>query len=291
MLIRTAEGLVRAIEKEDRTLFALANPDIAALTDENISKISNIKATLEKIINRIPAIRSLRTSELSVYQLRIDRIAERNTVISHDKALAAKLAKIQAAGKPKVASFKVRNVAELRWLAKTHRDALERYGEDKYPVKLHIRIADPNITKDNIGKVLELTGANDVLTVDDISFTPTASVSGIYETVSSKYGAEAKDIAIGDISDFTLVVDEEGKRLVAEENLLLVMTEKGIASQLYDVVVELIANDNEIPRVMPYGANIEKNVMGFFSFRPVKPIDMDVLRLEIEQYERVLMAA
>jgi len=285
------EQLVSAMEKEDRKLFALANPEIAKLTPKTIEKITDIEQILSKIIERIPAIRSMKTSELSIYELRIDRIAKAHQVTSRDAQIAQKLAKIKESGGTKVASFGAHNIAELRWLANEHREALRKYGKENYPVELHIRLVDENVTEENLDKVLELAGVSDVITRDNITLADGETLREIYDLIQGQFGkVEAKNVAIGDMRDLKL--DKE----LLKDMLYVSMpaSAEGIVSQLYPVVVELIANDNRRPRLVPQGVGALEQPRGglyYFIFTPVKPINMEELKHEVEQYKKILMAA
>ncbi|MGB2705616.1 MAG: nucleoside-diphosphate kinase [Candidatus Omnitrophota bacterium] len=284
------EELRNAIEKEDRRLFVLANPEIAKLTSETIKDIAGIEQILSRIIERIPVIRSMRTAELSVYELRIDRIAKAHQVISRDALLAQKLARIKESGKTKVASFRAHNVAELRWLANEHREALQKYGKENYPVELHIRLVDENVTEKNLDRVLELAGVSDVITRDNITLTDGDTLAEIYALIQKQFGeVEAKNVAIGDVRDLKL-----DKKLLKDILYVNMPASEGIVSQLYPVIVELIANNNARPRLMPQGVGVlEQPEAGlfYFIFKPIRPINMEELRREIEQYEKVLIAA
>ncbi|MFH1593184.1 MAG: peptidoglycan-binding protein [Candidatus Omnitrophota bacterium] len=283
------DNLITSIQEEDRARIInefTEDPEKMFLDAKNVDQI---KDTLDGILNRLDVIRSKRAAELSIYEYKFDKVAKVNRIVSQDTQLADKLARIREEGKTKVASFRVQNAAELRWLAQEHRKAIDKYGQDKYPVRLHIRMADENITRDNLDKVLELAGVNDVISKDDISFEDGQSVSEIYELVNQKYGAQAADVAIGDTRD--LMRDKKDEDLLKEENMLYVRMEEGIVSQLYSVVIELITNNNQMPKIMPENTDLRMDPRGYFVFKPIKPINMEELRREIENYEKVLIMA
>jgi cellulose synthase/poly-beta-1,6-N-acetylglucosamine synthase-like glycosyltransferase len=286
-LRKVAEELISAIEKQDKRIFSLAYPDLAGLTPETVRLISDINGTLQTISRRIPGLRSMRGSELSVYEMRIDNIAKANRI-------SAGTGKLEA--KTKVASFRVENIAELRWLANEHRRAREKYGEDNYPVKIHIRLVNEKITKDNLEKVLVSAGVNDVISPEDIYLGDSDSLSEVHSLVMGRYrdlDLGTEDIAITDVRD--LNIEDLGSQQLLDERLLFVKMEDGLVSQLYTVVAELFANNNEMLVAIPEGAELRQmdpnGTWKYFRFRPSKPVDWREVREEIKRYEMVLMAA
>jgi len=289
-LMNIVEELTGAIEKEDRRLFALDNPEIASLTTETVKEIAGLENILARIAKRIPAIHSMRAAELSIYELRIDRISQAHQIVSRDALLAQKLAKITESGKTKIMSFRAHNIAEVRWLAGEHRQALQKYGKENYPVELHVRLVDENVTEKNLDRILKLAGVGDVITKDNITLADGETLGEICDLIREQFGEiEAEDMAIGDVRELKL-----DKELLKDVLYINMPASEGMVSQLYPVIMELIANENKRPHLMPQGVGmLEQPEPGlfYFIFKPIKPMNFDELHREIEQYERVLMAA
>ncbi len=306
-LIQGAEGdfqevlheFITDIEEKDKAKFISEfnrSPEMTSLSGKSMGEIQQV---LDIISNRFAVLRSLRSSDLKVYEYKFDRIAEMNRLQAKDaENLQAKLSKLEGT---KIATFRVKDINGLRWLANEHRKAIDDYrklGKGEYPVKLHIRIAGElrerlegeDITKDNIDGILKLAGVDDVISKDDISFRDSDSVSKIYTLINEKYGAEAKDIAIGDTRDLMLQNDEKGMHLLNEDKMLFVKMEKGLESQLYNVIISLMVNDNKIPEFMNKNAVLEKDILGYYIFR-IKPIAIDEeLEAERMSYEAALIS-
>ncbi len=294
--------LINQIEREDR-LYFLSDPDSVPLDSKNMEEIQKVFTNL---VDRFPAIRSFRVNDLSVYEYKFDKIAERSRIISRDMALAEKIAAIKTQEKTKVASFRINSIAELRWLADEHRRAIKRYAdgdEANYPVKLHVRLVDENVTAENLDMVLERSGVSDVINADNVSLEDSNDLAGIYEMVNIKrdvYGEiSPEDVVICDARDLSDLIIREGAIDKSAEDLLkkdmlYVQMADGVASQGYVAVIEIVANGNRMPTVMPAGARLTLKKIGSIRYivvRPITPIDIEELREEIERYEKILIAA
>lgn len=277
--------VVRTMEREDRLRF-VAEAQYGPIATGTRAQICE---TLQDIVSRLDVIRS---AEDRLYSLSYENRIQTEDFSSRFTVMNAKTEKTAL----KVASFRVHNLAELQWITNEHAKALMKYG-DNYPVKLHLRIADDNITEENIDRILGLMRIEDrILSRDNIVFEDRDSVSGIYKLVQEKYkGIKPEDVAIGDVRDEipqSLNTDEKGRALL-DKGLIFVKMERGMISQLYPVVQTLIATMNceQAQRALDGVARLNKQPLGYIIFEPVKPIDADTLQTEVDRYEKLLTAA
>jgi len=166
-----------------------------------------------------------------------------------------------------------------------------------------VRLVDENVTAENLDMVLERSGVSDVISADNVSLEDSNDLAGIYEMVNTKrdvYGeVSPEDVVICDARDLSDLIIREGAIDKSAEDLLskdmlYVQMADGVASQGYVAVIEIMANGNRMPTVMPAGARLTVKRIGSIRYivvRPITPIDIEELREEIERYEKILIAA
>ena len=283
-------ALGEAAEK-DSTGF-IERPDTVSLSSD--TEVALIEATMRSLTEKLQAIEPLRLAEASVPELR--KYEHKFSNVAKRAAIEIPVKKFEGEG-VKVATFRAENIAELRWLAEEHLKTTETYeaehGEGSYPVKLHVRLTDGNVDAENLDKVLELAGIDDIITREDITLGDGGSLSEIFSIVEENYAGQfkvtAKDVAVGDVRE--LALDED---FLKEALYVRMPASEGIQSQLYSMVVTLMANRNARPESLPDGVRaLEQPNSGifYFIFVPAKPVNMEELRLEMQRYERVLVAA
>jgi len=302
--VKGMEGLRKAVDnlidgiEEDRIRRFLVNPENVELSDETIETLG------EKLINLaagLKIIRSQRLADLSIYEYKFNRIANMRPIKAENmNALSKEMIKIKNA---KYVSLRADNAAELGWAINEHRKTKNQYS--KYPVKLHIRLSNDfqgrltskGINRDNLSDLLEKMGTaieelekegivirwNDS---DDLS-----DIKGDIKEVFNLEEVSSSNIAVGDVRDVT-VSDEKDV-----EGLLFVKMDQGLISQQYQIIVQLIANDNKAPDVLPENVEqldeLENKIHGvkYFVFKAIVPVDMQELQRDIERYETILIAA
>ncbi|MCK4462677.1 MAG: hypothetical protein KAU58_00005, partial [Candidatus Omnitrophica bacterium] len=167
------EELVSAIEQEDIRLFALANPEIAKLNQETIKKIENIDQTLQRIVERIPIIRSMRTSQLSIYNMRMASIAQKTSFASlTPKAISY----IKDNKEERIISIGASSLGEVKLLAEAHKKRMnlaKRLNPKAVPLRLQVRLTvkekDTSKINENTRQgLLKRMEIDDVLDVDDL---------------------------------------------------------------------------------------------------------------------------
>ncbi|KJJ83583.1 protein containing Pyruvate phosphate dikinase, PEP/pyruvate-binding [Candidatus Omnitrophus magneticus] len=291
------EAIIKDIETEDALRF-LVKPELVNLNEVTVKQIEDIGKVLDKISSHFPSMKGNNLGEQSVYEYKFDRIAEKSRIRSNDNELTEKISAITLSGKIKVASFRVENVLELRWLAEEHRKAFQKYGEN-YPIKLHIRLLDKNVNENNLALVLKHAGLTDVISEQDITLGDGATIEDVIALVKAKrerYGELTNsDIAICDKRDLLskdVVSYEKMEKLL--KGILFARLDKGVASQGYVALIELIANGNQLPKVAPSGVtfNVKRaNGSMYVVIIPIRPINIEALREEIVRYTKILIAA
>jgi len=278
------DELIDTIQERDMWAF-LNRPEDVKLDDASVAKL---RSTLQDITSRFTIIKSERVLTQSIYEYKLDKIAQMNMIGLAALGVATRLRNLK---KRKVASFRVDSIAELRWLVREHQKAISAYGEGDYPVKLHIRMMDENVTPENTDKIFEQIGLDDMRKHIKITYNRDgATLQEIFSIVQSEYG----ELSPGDVAIAAEDVDvsaSEAETLIQKGGMLYVRMAGGIVSQLYSIVIGLIANDNKISDELLKEAILAIHPLGYIIFRPIKEVDMQALRDEIEKYERVVIAA
>jgi len=293
-------GLVREMQKRDKNLFALSNPDIVELNQENIKNIKDIKPVLETIINslNINMPISIMASELSVYEIRIDEYAGTNTFATKDvmKETHKAIRQMVSENKVKVISVSAGNLAELKWIVDSYKKLAAGYSNtvspEQFPIKLKIRLTDKNVTKENIDKIKDYLGTKQLGQSLDITLSEgKETVASIYDSIHSQYpDLQNRDIYIADTKDLGVGEDRASQELL-QSGLVFVRLADGIIIQAFDVILDMIGNSNVISENMKQLAEIEIDKFGIIIIRPIEKIDMNRLRADMEQFEKVLIAA
>ncbi|MBU1784119.1 MAG: GNAT family N-acetyltransferase, partial [Candidatus Omnitrophica bacterium] len=280
-LMRTAGELVDAIEKEDKSLFFMANPDLVKLNRKNIKKIKDIQKTLSRVTNRISGIRSVRAAELSVYNMRMTHASGRETAGNLRHIAASRIR--ESKGK-RIVSVRVNSLAEAKLVAEAHRDRLRLAREDNpeaAPVTLQVRVASG---RDETGRTKEallgLMEIDDIEAFDLVIEDKETGVDGIYGELSGK-GYDPENIVI--VDPYREKRDDKG---VPEK--LAVIEYKGSATGLvYDAALEFMTRRClEIP-----GLDIERRGKLWFILPEAETVDTEELKKEFEEYRRALIAA
>lgn len=289
-----AADLANEIEAQDRSIFTIQNPETAKLTTETIDKIKDLHNILNQITERIPGIRSLLTSETSVYNLRMTNNTKQHSALARlsDKAI------LNVTRDKKAVSMRADSLGELKMLAEEHRNKmhLAKILNDKFvPVKLEIRltvtadirkeISDPvnqnMISLDEL-KRMEI---DDVLRPEDVTLlnqheADIVSIRDIYDRLTSK-GYSPEDIAVVDR------VNEERQAYDIPDGIKMIEYEDEYATAYhYDAALEVLSNTDK-----PTLFVIDASRKNWFRIKKIDKIDFNELRKEIERYEKVLIAA
>ncbi|KJJ83691.1 membrane protein containing GCN5-related N-acetyltransferase domain protein [Candidatus Omnitrophus magneticus] len=271
-------------------------PEKVGLTNETIE---TLQALIKIAVKKFPEIKSYNMSRINIYEHKFNAVRRQGrVVISNSCVLMDKFNQTHERNGTKVASFRVDNLVELKWLIEEHRRALKKYSIkdiEEFPIKLHIRLSDRNANSMNIDSLLKKLGIDDVIDSKNISFEDNASLSKIYDDIVSRnnfYGiVSPENIAICDTREE--LISDNGSQELLKKNTRYVRLSKGSAVQAYSYVSSLLINgasdgiliENAIVKI------VSKDGINYIILEPVKPIDADALREEIENYEHLLIAA
>ncbi|MFH1846480.1 MAG: HAD hydrolase-like protein [Candidatus Omnitrophota bacterium] len=252
---------------------------------ENIVLDNKKARELKEMINEIMSssvIVSNGLSELDIYDYKITKIGRGFNVPEKIKGLKEKLIKLEKKQEFKVISFKVNSMTELKWLAGEHQKAIDKYADgnpEKYPVHLHVRLDNENVKKGKItrGNIEQLL-----------------CKAGI-----SKQIINPNEVLLGeegdlwDITDYIIRKCSKHQQALDKEDILIVNMHGGIPSQGYLAALKVVLDPKNVPDQVA-GMNINLgNISGimYLYVKPINPIDIQELRQEIENYEKLLIAA
>ncbi|KJJ84265.1 membrane protein [Candidatus Omnitrophus magneticus] len=263
----------------------------------NERAIDEIQSRLKKVLDRFPVIQSRGITSLNVYEYKFSRIMPHESVVSNNKILSLGLTRVADNNAVKVADFYADSLVELKWIIDEHRKFIAKYAKgdkNKFPIKLHIRLNDARVNEDNLQPSLEKLGVADIITADEISLKSFSDINEIFSDISAKktiYGeVKPSDVVICGKEDALVL---SGKKLI-DENLIFVNIRSGVSAQTYQPVVELLVNNNNIPAIGIENlkiTRINKNGIVYLVFEPIKPVDIEKIRKEIDDYEKILIAA
>ncbi|MFH1552265.1 MAG: putative PEP-binding protein [Candidatus Omnitrophota bacterium] len=286
-------------ERVTRDIIELTHPEISSLTDENVKRIQNItemKNVLALLARMLPEGRSYRLSEKSIYDMRINKIYS-----MHRKDYTGQLeeclkSNLDEEGKRRYMVTAVDTAFDLKLLAESIKERRKVMGvtpDKEDPVEDFVVIRNKDITKDNIGIVLETTGldlAPDriIMLGEDEVLTP----EEVLEKIGQKTGKRPliNQVAIGQKAGI-IDVDPENPgdilRSDSLDSLLLVQLERGLTSQLYSMMLEIMANKDEAPSWS--AENVQQVIIkgvryNLYIYLPkVEAIDLEA---EVRNYER-----
>jgi hypothetical protein len=281
----TAEKLVTAIEAQDRKIMAIAHPEIAGLSGETIDRIQNIEEVLSTIVARLPAIRSLRTSELSVYNMRMASLARELA------ALNITAADIRAITREKKAvSMRADSLGEVKLLAEAHRRRMNlarRLDRKAIPVELQVRLT---VRKDDRAQIteaakqalLERMEIADVLTHENLVLVNEEDLAQQTAQAIAE-GLTEKGYRLDQIAVVDRLAEERDAAQIPQGILFVEYQDQFVTSHHYDAVLELMAR--------PTQATLSEGFRFWFRIKPITKIDYQQLQKEMDKYREVLMAA
>ncbi|MGB3056582.1 MAG: HEAT repeat domain-containing protein [Candidatus Omnitrophota bacterium] len=258
-------------------------------------KIRNINSIFKEVTARLPVIKYLEVSELSVYNMRLTNNVKMHTSRSLSPQTVGYILDAQTKS---ILSIRANSLGEVKLLAEAHRKRMEQAGYSDIkaaPVKLQVRLAvkeeDKLVLQDTAEvkqPLLQKMEIDDVLGVEDLvmvdeNAADKQTVKDIYKGIK---GYDAENIAIVESA-------RAGRENETIPEDIVFMEYEGMAtSMVYDVTLTLIAKDVDAARVLAK-LNPKRDKQGrvWFSLPPVKGIDTGELRKEIEHYHEFLKGA
>jgi hypothetical protein len=269
-----------------KELFSITNPDIANL--DRTRAVLMDKARLERValqLNRMLApAASYDLLNQSAYNLRMTAVARQTMEFSG----ISKETILNAADQKRVISVRADTLAELKMLAEAHRDRMSlARNPDKgsIPVKLEVRLAvsenERRAIEKDLPSLLERMGVAEILSADDVILVKSEeaeSVKAIYERLAATEKIQKENIVVVDRA-------REGREGsdIPEGAAFIEYTDKFITSYHYDAILDAIARPND--------PALSDKYKRWLRIRPIEVIDFDQLQREVEQYQKVLMAA
>ncbi|KJJ84275.1 hypothetical protein OMAG_001738 [Candidatus Omnitrophus magneticus] len=262
---------------------------IARLSTEELKGVSGVYA-------RTLPLESLGLLYKSVYDMEINKIhAEVVPNVSSMTEPARGL--IQKASRDEKALFislTAESLADLRFIANSIRDmGLNAEQASKF---IQVNIFDSNITVDKLDKALEYSGLGAYLgkaNVNLVNQSGSISLSDTIKIMQDTFGADidVTKIAIGDTNHIELT--DEDKDLLNDEKqapLYVQMEGEGIVSELFRVVIEMSANNCEVPKNLGVVKQIE-GILRAFIFKPIGKINYKDIVEKMKNYESIIIAA
>ncbi|MDP8299152.1 MAG: hypothetical protein P9L88_04540 [Candidatus Tantalella remota] len=303
--INVANGIVDVNELEDimvkfvstsrKDILRLMNPRLSALNEKTVQEIQDV-SQLKKVA-RIYArlwndVETLDLVSKSIYDMRINN---RNNDVLSGVSVSDNVTRYLTDGpkdkEAKFVSVSAKNAADMRFIAST----LRAMGMDKKQAsgRIQVRLSDANATKANLKDLMKATGLDKYLSTDNVKI-----VSGemtLEETLEVVKGTfeitDASEVAIGDSVDL-IKTDKDRELMSAEKAPVYVqMDGDGIASQLLLTVLEIVANDGKVPAALGQISTKDGYTNWYVYLPNMEKIDLDDLKNEIKNYERILIAA
>ncbi|RKY41049.1 MAG: phosphoglycerate kinase, partial [Candidatus Makaraimicrobium thalassicum] len=284
-------------ERATRDIIELTHPEISSLTDENVRRIQDaakMKNILALLARLLPEGRSYRLSEKSIYDMRMDRIYDLHRKDYTDNLKAYLGSDLDRGGKRRYTVTAVDTAFDLKLLAGSIKERRETMGMkpgEEDPVTDFILVRSDRITEDNIEEVLEATGLGRYLSSDrmiltggDATLTPEQVLRRIAERTGIEEAQLRGRLAIGQKAGIIDVDTEQPEDIFRE--VLFVQLEKGLASQLYKMMLEIMANADETPKAVD--GQLER-VKGFKFYLYLPKVEAIDLETEVRNYERYVL--
>jgi hypothetical protein len=282
-----------AIEERDMRFFILTNTDLVRIGGKDDSTIEDILSGLERVTSRLPAIQWLGVSETSIYNLRMKKYTAK---IIDDYTLEGKTEAYASMTAAKgVMSVRADSLGELKMLAEAHRKRmnLDKKGLKNSPVRLSVRLALENedireVNRRGFRDILEEMGITDAVRADDIQVmskdeADNMTAKAIYAGIKAG-SRDAEDVVI---------VDKARENRTEEEAEGMVLVEyEGLASaRLYDIALDVLAHSDDIGLKTIVGKVAELVQKGrlWVILKPVKEVDTEALRNEMDKYHRQIL--
>ncbi|MDD3088723.1 MAG: HPr family phosphocarrier protein, partial [Candidatus Omnitrophica bacterium] len=288
-------------QRARRDILELMNPEISGLTPENVKKIQNVGelAGIAGILARvIPSISSIRLTEKSIYDLRINSLYNTHRVDYTPEAMKFMESLKTQDVRENERHFMVTAVdkaMDLRLLAesiKARREAMEITDAEMDPVRDIVVVKNREIAA-NLEEALEVTGLAEFITVGNVivleegeTLLPSEITARIEkltgETPNMRQVAVAAKTGVIDVDRTS---PDEVLNSSRKDSLLLVQLEDGLVSQLYRMTLEIMANGDNAPAVID-GELTRVNGYNYFIYLPrITKVDLDT---EMRNYERYI---
>ncbi|MCK4462702.1 MAG: hypothetical protein KAU58_00130, partial [Candidatus Omnitrophica bacterium] len=297
------EGLIEELEGGflelvSRDLFKVLNPDLAMLEDTHtmLMDSSRVRVLQERLTKVLPPIVSRNLATLSVFSMNT-----RMTNITRNMTNSLKLTEVTSkhikSNQEEVISIGVNSLGEVKMLAETHRDMIEKHRGATFG-KLQIRLTvhkgeESKINESTKQRLLKRMEIDDILSVNDLVLVSEEeakrlTLSEIYEKYLKTNGYDKERIAIADSLRKYRTLTPDDKKLL---NSVLFMEYEGIATpHAYYVLLELKAHKHT-ENMKEFNIQQSNKVLLHFILPRIKGINTEQIRGEYRRYSEIAVAA
>ena len=301
MVSKAMKDIIRVMDPE-KTLLSFEDIKKQLKKIESSNEIMQMVAFYTRLL---PDIESVDLLEKSAYDFHFDRV---NNKVFTNVSLSGKATKLLADnyenGKMKYMSVSAGSAADLRFLA----SGIKKMGLTKKAAQkfIHVRITDPNINENNLGQILVETGLSSYVSIykkdgnitsPNITLTKDSmTLNEILDLVKGAFGTwiDNKSIAIGSSQNIIITDDDEKIIRSKDAPVFVEMQGAGLSSQMLWTLVEIMSHRDNLDNI-PAELGSVKLLDGYgnwYIYLPnIKEIDLEALRKEIENYEKILTAA
>lgn len=300
-----AAALVKVLRefatRAKRDIIGLVNPEVSAMTPENLRRAENMAKLphiLRVMARLIPEGECYDLKEKGVFNIRAEGLYGSHVLgysteaLNYAKGLQAKE---DVSAEKHIVVTAVDKALDLKLLASSIRDRRTAMGVAKGavdPIKDLIIIKNSAIAK-KLAAALDATGLGEYLTEEDVIVvdeTKAITPGEVLELVRAKTGerSDARNIALGakeGIIELDLAKDENSKKMLMVDNpdsMVMVRLDGGLASQLYKVLIEMIADPKQAGLLAGEQLTRMQGYNVYFYLPKMEVID---LKAEVEQYE------
>ncbi|MFC1549139.1 hypothetical protein ACFL5E_04185 [Candidatus Omnitrophota bacterium] len=296
------EKIMRSFaQKATEDIVELMHPEITKLDPETIIRIGNIDQlrNITRIMARIlPEGKCLDLKDKSIYDIRVDNIYNMHSDVYSENALRhlESLKRWENAQNERRYFVTVVDKAmDLKLLGNSireRREAMEITDPAADPIR-DIVIVRNELVGHNVGAALEATGLGEYITADSvitIAENETLNAGGILAKIEEKTGEkpEPKQVAVGTKTGIVQIdLENPGEILSAgnDNSMLLVKLEDGLVSQLYKMMIEIAANNDQM---VTRARNELTQVQGYKVYIYLPEMEKIDLEAEMKNYERYI---
>ncbi|MFH1798278.1 MAG: PEP/pyruvate-binding domain-containing protein [Candidatus Omnitrophota bacterium] len=294
------------MDKGRKDIISLQHPEVTALTEATLKRIEDIHElyTVAGITAKIlPSIKSLDAGK-SIYSIRVSSAYMSNRI---DYSQAAKpyletlKRKEEATRNRRYMVTAVDEFIDLEFLAEAikERRELMEITKDKQDPVIDMVIVRNQKVEENLQEILKIAGLDKYLTQENIiTFADERKMFTLQEVlgeIENKLGIrpEPKQVIVGakaGIVKMDLTAPDNMLLSDSENSILLVQMKKGgLTSQLYRMMIEIMANNDSIPKTGIKG-DLQK-IPGLNLFIYLPEVDVIDLNAEVREYERYVLEA
>jgi hypothetical protein len=296
------DALSRFVKSSVKEILRLRDMDLSGMTREDFEKTKSINELKKAITVYARLIDDVKSMDLAGKSIFDNRLTDVNSSLLYRVALSDKARRVLTEGiyesKPVYISLSAGNAADLRFIAST----IRAMGLDKEKASqfIQVRVAAGDIAERNLGKYLDKTGLSTYLDRANIIYAPENDFS-LGEIILSAKNLFSRDMDISRLvvgAGRDIIRTDLDKALMKEEKAPLFVQmkvnekgQRGIASQLFWAMAEVMCSGTDIPGVLGTVRNKREYKRWFIFLPDMGTIDYERLKKDMKQYATVLRAA